>query len=320
VRQLQERLTRILPRVTLLPSAQDGHEALRRIRDYSPDLLLLDLDMPRMDGLTTLRALGRRRSMTTIAVATESLEGGRAVWEALALGADDFITKRTIRSSGADEESCERMDGRLRDVLEPLVAPVKPTPGVLHPSPVTEEEVARLVALVFLVETRHLRRIANLLAQPGSRFPVPIVLQIDHPPRFTRAIHEGLDRLATMPVRVAVDGERLAPGQVVLVPGRCQGELAGEPDDLRLEFLPVTDWGSPVEKRLRMLRPFLDRNDAPIGVVVADPLPMEILLVAGEAAAQRRLFCLSAGQGTEADSLLRIVDTLCAGDLSGTPS
>ena len=317
VRELQDALRRLLAAVEFLPVAQDGLEALRRIRDHSPDLLLLDLAMPRMDGLTTLRALGGRCAAKTIAIAPESLEGGRAAWEALTLGARDFIVKRTIRRSGVEVETCDPIDERLRDVIEPLVGPSSDPIVAFEESAIEEEQVARLPALVFLLETRHLGQIAHFLSRHGTRLHLPIVLQVPHPPRFTRAFREGLDRVATMPVRIAVAGERLAPGQAVLVPGGQLGELTGGPGNLRLKLSPIPSHRSRMRRRTAMLHALLGSQAAQTGVAVADRLPTEGLEVAGKAVAEHRLLRLSAPRREgDPSGFLRMVRALRVDRLS----
>lgn len=297
VARLSDCLKRQLPDSVLLPPAHDGHQALRRIRDYSPDLLLLDLEMPQMDGLTTLRALSGKLPTRTVVLAPETLEGGRAAWAALRLGAHDFLSKRRIRGIGAVTETIDRLDERLQEVVAPLLSPALDERISYRGDETSDDEIEELAALVFLVETRHLVRAASFLACREDPFPVPIVLQVPHPARFTRAIQEGLDRIITMPVRTAVTDEYLAPGQVVLVPGGYEASLRGEGFESRLRLVPVSNKGSLAARRAASIREFLRSSEAPIGLVLSGPLPDTTLNTARRSASDRRLFFLSERPG-----------------------
>src|SRR3981081_4812975 len=81
------------PSIEVIGTAMDGAFALKKIEEFHPDVITLDLEMPRMDGLETLRLIMRRAPMPVIVFSTHSKEGAYSTFKALALGAIDFVAK-----------------------------------------------------------------------------------------------------------------------------------------------------------------------------------------------------------------------------------
>ncbi|MDM7916565.1 MAG: response regulator, partial [Candidatus Eisenbacteria bacterium] len=223
VAELRSRLLRRQPGLAFLPAASNGAEALRVIRALEPDLLLLDLEMPHMDGLTVLRALPRPRpgGMRILGLASDTVEGGRIAWEALRLGAADILLKREKRPS---------QFAWISPDLEEKILPASAARLRLRGRFAGEEEIQAFPVLWLHVRLRGLLRATAFLTAHsyGRRDQRALVLSVPHPPRHTRGLREGLDRATRLPVRIARDGDRPAPGQVLLVPGGCRTRI--EPD------------------------------------------------------------------------------------------
>jgi len=81
------------PQIEVVGTAMDGAFALKKIEELRPDVVTLDLEMPRMDGMETLRMIMRRVPLPVILVSTHSKEGAYSTFKALALGAIDFVAK-----------------------------------------------------------------------------------------------------------------------------------------------------------------------------------------------------------------------------------
>src|ERR1700694_5995131 len=88
------------PSIQIIDTAMDGAFALKKIEEFHPDVVTLDLEMPRMDGMEALRLIMRRAPMPVIVFSTHSREGAYSTFKALALGAIDFVVKPRDAAAG----------------------------------------------------------------------------------------------------------------------------------------------------------------------------------------------------------------------------
>jgi two-component system, chemotaxis family, protein-glutamate methylesterase/glutaminase len=308
--QLQGQIARLVPGATFLPPGRDGQEALRCVRDHRPDLLFLDLEMPRMGGLTTLRALAGIRPARTVALAPETREGGRAAWEALGLGAIDFLPKREGKGRSSISLTERELEERLRVLLGFMVR----TPGQhfvrLRTRAIRQGEIESLAALVVLVETRQLIKVARRLSRICGDLPIPLILDVPHPPRFTGAIAEGLDRMTCCPVRVAVSGERLAPGHIFLLPAGRHAFLRGEPGEVGLDLSPFRTRGLGTRWHRHSIRALLDPLGARCGLAIAGLPPAGLVATAHRAARAGRLLLLAPHGDQGGEPCLRSIERI----------
>lgn len=227
-----------LPEVQVVGKATDGDEALRMVSQLSPDLITLDLEMPRMDGFTFLRLLMARRPTPVIVVSGYSQKEN--VFRALELGALDFVAKptRTVASdlSSIQEELAEKVTmvrylspanldpkhrGMSRGRTATQVFRILPdkTHEPVRPAP-PPAAVAEVPVLLVGASTGGPTALVELFGRlPAS---AQVVVAQHMPERFTKTFAERLDRIS--PLRV-VEGEgdlKLEPGLGVICPGgRC---------------------------------------------------------------------------------------------------
>lgn len=224
-RQILEALRQTAPEPAVLPPVPDGVGMIQKALIWEPDLLLLDLEMPRLDGLTILRALGRRRARRTIVLAPGTREGGRAAWSALTLGARDLLPTRGRPGESRIDLEPDLLSDRLRSHVASLLYAPRPTCGRGKGRRVGRSDLCGLDGLVFLVAPGSIPPVVRLLANYAARFPLPVLLVLDLPPRFLRAIGEGIDRSLPLPVRRPIESERMLPREVTLVAARQRVEL-----------------------------------------------------------------------------------------------
>ena len=233
VRRLITEALSVDPDIQVVGTATDPYMAKDRIKELSPDVLTLDLEMPRMDGLTFLGILMRERPMPVIVMSSISKEGSVHAMEALRLGAVEVLAKPGGSYSFGDMGPRLLLaikaaaTARLKRPGISLPAPPQSTrpnvaPVTHHSPPQRSETVAyrgdprRLIVLgASTGGTEALREI--LVGLPAGLPPIAIVQHI--PANFSRAFAERLDSLCAFRVREAVDGDALSPGTALVAPG-----------------------------------------------------------------------------------------------------
>jgi two-component system chemotaxis response regulator CheB len=219
------RLVTATGRGVVVGESVNGEEALRHVETLRPDVVVLDLEMPRMDGFTFLRLLMARRPLPVIVVSSNSHKAD--VFKALELGAIDFVAKPEFGSldpiAAAFAEKFELVRALRMENLT-LRAVVEREP----PSPGASIEPARVA--VIGASTGGPQAIQRLLeALPGG-LPIGIVVAQHMPERFTKAFAERLGRTSRFSAGEAEGGEAIAAGRVLVAPGGHNLELVRDGD------------------------------------------------------------------------------------------
>ena len=224
--------------------ARDGEEALLRIAELNPDVVTLDMEMPRLDGLGCLAELMRTRPVPAVMVSTLCDSGAESALDALAAGAVDFVCKpdggslSTLR--GVRQELVAKVRGahgaRVQRAFRPASRPAA-TPGA------TDRVV--LVAGA----SGGPRGLAALLEGLPPGFAAPMLFVTSLPAGFVAPLARRLDAIGSVGVRVAKPGDRLEPGVALLAPG---GEhLTVDADGaLRFDDGPAVHGARPSADRL----------------------------------------------------------------------
>ena len=236
VRQLVARVLCAEPSTELAGVAPNGRVALEKIARLRPDIVLLDLEMPEMDGFETLAEI--RRTYPTLPVIIFShltSAGAAATLEALAQGATAFALKPRADGIGLAE-------AQVRDDLLPLIASVRPlVPKDVAPAVETLARPRRTVevsAIVVAVSTGGPNALAEIVPALPVDIGVPIFVVQHMPAVFTKMLAERLNRLASVSVVEATDGEPAVAGRIYIAPGgrhmSLVGTLAGA--DVRIQL------------------------------------------------------------------------------------
>lgn len=230
------------PEIEVVGTARDGLEALEKIGSLDPDLITLDIEMPRMDGLTALKHIMEEHPLPVLIVSSLTTEGADATLTALELGAVDFIPK---------DLSCTSLDiVRIRhSLLEKVKAIAKRglrrssgRPKILTPPPERKFEVVAIGA-----STGGPMSLREVLSKLPADLPAGVLVVQHMPPKFTRSLAERLDSTTTFEVREAVDGDEVVPGRVLLAPGgrhmrvRRKGEVEVDEEPVRALYRPSVD-------------------------------------------------------------------------------
>jgi two-component system chemotaxis response regulator CheB len=208
--------------IEVVGTAMDGAFGLKKIEDLRPDVVTLDLEMPRMDGMEMLRQITRRSGVPVIIVSALSTEGAMATFKALALGAFDFVAKpRDAASSHMDEIALDLIakikaaaKSKARDTL---VATLPEYVRATKPSSRPRREPVKVIAIG--VSTGGPNALQYFLAKLPGDFPGSIVVVQHMPEGFTNMFAKRLDESCALDVKEAQSGDLLIAGRVLICPG-----------------------------------------------------------------------------------------------------
>jgi two-component system chemotaxis response regulator CheB len=216
------------PDMCCVGAAADPLVAREMIRNLNPDVITLDIEMPRMDGLDFLSRLMRLRPMPVVMVSTLTERGADVTLKALELGAVDFVAKPKIgvadglRQLGADITEKIRTAARAR-VSRLAAAPAAGTGNgsamAAKPSPMASLGRLSTEKIIFLgASTGGTEATREVLAELPADCPAVMITQ-HMPPGFTKSYAARLDGLCRIRVAEARDGERVLPGHAYIAPG-----------------------------------------------------------------------------------------------------
>lgn len=218
----------------LVGTAGDGQAGLVKVEALKPDVVILDIEMPVMNGVQMLKVLRKSHPRLPVIMFSTLTERGAAVtMEALVAGASDYLLKPS-------SDSVERAMQYIREELVPKImrlhrrpreaaVPVPVQMAVPPTSPTPPAKTGGAPAIVAIgVSTGGPNTLATFLPLLGTNFPVPVVIVQHMPPLFTQSLAARLSKLTAAPVREGMDGAVLRPGEVWIAPGGRHMEV--EPD------------------------------------------------------------------------------------------
>lgn len=213
------------PDIQMVGMAQDGIEALEKIEALKPDVVTLDVEMPRMDGLEALARIRQRFSARVVMVSSLTAQGAEVTLKALRMGAVDFVLKPSQSTSLTVQEIREELIRKVKMAaqINPLaimaVGEEKP-PSVVASKPHLSSFSTRRHKLIIIgSSTGGPRALYQLIPQLSENLPAALIIVQHMPPAFTRSLADGLNRISPLSVREAQAGDLLATGLVLVAPG-----------------------------------------------------------------------------------------------------
>lgn len=219
-----------LPPMELCGLAQDGVECLEAVARLKPDVLVLDLEMPRLNGLDVLERLRNDGpGLPVIMCSAHTEHGARSTLEALARGAADYVMKPTEQRDVA-----MAMQSLAQELLPKIVALAKgrrqresfKPPVAARVRPAAPRANVPIEAVVIGLSTGGPSALEQMLPRLGWDFPVPILIVQHMPMLFTGALAERLNKCCALRVTQAYEGAAVVPGTVWLAPGDSHMEVA----------------------------------------------------------------------------------------------
>jgi len=210
------------PDIEVVGTAMDGSFALKKIVELRPDVVTLDLEMPRMDGIETLRTIMRSVALPVIVFSTHSKEGAYSTFKALALGAIDFVAKPKDAAAGNLDPVASQLAEKIK-VAKRAGGP-KPIPRVEMETPALRKNRARVAlppsrVIAIGISTGGPNALQYVLSQIPGEFPATFVIVQHMPEGFTDMFARRLDECCALDVQEAKSGDLLIAGRVLICPG-----------------------------------------------------------------------------------------------------
>ncbi|MCD6291109.1 MAG: chemotaxis response regulator protein-glutamate methylesterase [Anaerolineae bacterium] len=219
IRKVVTQMLRRDPHIEVVGTARDGLDALEKVQELKPDVITLDLIMPRLDGVGFLREQMSRKRIPVVVVSIAS-EDGELAMAALEEGAVEFVQKPTALASEQVLQIADELIAKVKAAatispqkLSHLVE-IAPTPITLGFSPT----IKAIDAVVIGVSTGGPQALRYLIPSLPGDFPVPIAIVLHMPIGYTNPYAQRLSQLSALEVIEAKEGDEMRPGRVLLAP------------------------------------------------------------------------------------------------------
>ena len=212
--------------IEVVGTARDGLDAIEKVDQLLPDVITLDVEMPRLDGLGALAEIRQRHPrLPVIMFSTLTERGATATLEALSRGASDYVCKPS--NTGSVTEGLASVRDQLVPRIRALAGMRRLAPTARLARPPETSSVRRpdarvagpVEALLIGCSTGGPDALATLVAQLPADFGVPVLVVQHMPPVFTTMLAQRLDRISALTVREAVAGDVPRAGEVLIAPG-----------------------------------------------------------------------------------------------------
>ncbi|MEY4265656.1 MAG: hypothetical protein RIS90_191 [Pseudomonadota bacterium] len=250
VRSLLAEIINRQPDMACVGAASDPLVAREMIRELDPDVITLDVEMPKMDGIEFLGRLMRLRPMPVVMISTLTERGADVTMRALELGAIDFVAKPKLGLADGLAQLATQIVEKIRIASAARVRRKDPVASTLIPAQASPAKAASSLKITAAVASRKVvfigastggtEAIREILTRMPAESP-PILITQHMPAGFTRSFASRLDSLCEITVKEAVNGEAIQPGHAYIAPGgkqfylsRVGGRLEAVVDDSEL--------------------------------------------------------------------------------------
>ena len=222
--------------ISVIDTAKNGEEALKKIESLNPDLVTMDIEMPLMDGITTLKHVVAKYKIPVIMISSLTSQGAELTLKALDEGAVDFLTKPTnvfsLSQSDIKKEIIDKIKAGAKTKLcnrEPINRKTKLDTPIIELGQV-QKNFANIIAIG--TSTGGPRALQSLLPELHSDINASIVVVQHMPPKFTKSLADRLDLTSSIKIKEAEEGDVLCRGHAYIAPGDFHMEIVKEGKDL----------------------------------------------------------------------------------------
>lgn len=239
------------PSFDIVGTAADGMEGVEKAIALKPDVITMDVEMPRMDGIAALRQIMAKAPTRVLMVSTLTNEGAKATFEALDAGAIDYIPKNVTDSAEAQHIFREELLRKVREAGKSHVgriaasSPVRPAGVASVAAPPTRPTASRFTGkkinyVGIGASTGGPVALQEVLSRIPVNFPYGIIVGIHMPKAFTGPYADRLNAKCSMTIREAVDGDVLKPGLALVAPGGMHTTLVRRGTSVVVKTVPTS--------------------------------------------------------------------------------
>jgi two-component system, chemotaxis family, protein-glutamate methylesterase/glutaminase len=218
------------PQFSVVGIARNGEEAVEKVKLLLPDLVTMDVEMPKMNGLIALEEIMTKTPVPIVMLSSRTGEGAKETLEALELGAVDFFLKDDlIKNKGKDNPTQEFLL-RLKGIMEAKV-PISTSIKVSMEGGVKRKKKRKTDLLFIGCSTGGPSALQKILPHFPKDFPIPIVVAQHMPPGFTQPLAERFDTLCQLNVVEAENNQIVKPGTIYIAPSGYQTRFVKKQDE-----------------------------------------------------------------------------------------
>ena len=240
--------------IDIVGTAADGIEGVEKAIALKPDLITMDIEMPRMDGIAALRQIMAKAPTRVIMVSTLTNEGAKSTFEALDAGAVDYIPKNVTDSSEAQNIFREELLRKVKEAVKsrfgraasssPITTAVASSRSVsasVTPARLSNKLSGKKINYVGIgASTGGPVALQEVLSRIPVNFPYGIIVGIHMPKAFTGPYADRLNAKCSMTIREAVDGDVLKPGLALIAPGGMHTTLVRQGGQVVVKTVPTS--------------------------------------------------------------------------------
>lgn len=214
------------PDIEVIGQAVDGLDAIEKVNKLDPDLITMDIEMPRLDGISAVKKIRESKDTPILMFSSLTHAGAKATFEALDAGASDFLPKKFEDIAEEKQEAVKKLCERVKSLARKKKSASFPTIKIPESLRATSAASVRGYQLAVIgASTGGPIAIEKVLKTLPASFPLPILLIQHMPASFTSAFADRLDKLCAVRVKEAANGESLQPGTAYIAPGGRQMRL-----------------------------------------------------------------------------------------------
>lgn len=231
MRQVISDLINSDPELRVIAAARNGADALELIQKYNPDVVTLDLEMPKLNGLETLKEIMRTTPKPVVMISHLTQEGATTTLNCLDAGAMDFVPKPSgsisLDFARAAQDLTEKIKMAHHNFRPNLITPAPVVRKTSHimPSPTSSLDMRKDMVVALGTSSGGPRALKEVVPLLPADFPAGMVIVQHMPPGFTRSLAERLNQESKIRVKEAEEGDRIEPGLALLAPGGYHMEI-----------------------------------------------------------------------------------------------
>jgi two-component system, chemotaxis family, protein-glutamate methylesterase/glutaminase len=236
------------PDIEVIAQAVDGLDAIEKTNQLNPDVITMDIEMPRLDGISAVKKIRETKSTPILMFSSLTHDGAKATFSALDAGASDFLPKKfeeiATEKSDVIKTLCERVKSLVRKKSDIGTTKIKIPPSLKHTSLASSKGYQ---LAVIGASTGGPVAVEKVLKTLPADYSLPILLIQHMPASFTGAFAERLDKICAISVKEAEDGDQLQAGTAYIAPGGRQMCLKknGRGSRISIEDEPATTTYKP---------------------------------------------------------------------------